>query len=187
MINSILSNMNSRTYIMIIVGFIFVIFSITISYLILPKYKHYHSLSSNLNILEKEAGSDDGIEAAITSLVDEVELAKRKLKGDMANLPEKEMESYIIGVLQNISWDNKINLIGVKPAKGSEIHIFQELLFNVKLSGDYFDLYNWFVEIRENLGFIVVKKLNISPVNSREENSQLLMDLTIASYKSTQQ
>ena len=185
--NNYLSNINSRIYIMSVVGVVVVVFAIVIAYLITPKYKQYHNLSLNLNMLERQVNKDDDVQSAIASLSGEIELAKRQLKGDMANLPEKEMESYIIGVLQNISWDNKINLIGVKPAKGSEIHIFQELLFNVKLSGDYFDLYNWFIEIRKNLGFIVVKKLNISPIRNQESNEQLLMDLTIASYKSIQQ
>ena len=120
----------------------------------------------------------------IKTLSQDVDAAKRLLKGDMANLPEKEIEAYIIGVLQNISWANDIELIGVKPTKGAEIHIFQEILFKVKLSGDYFDLYNWFKEIRKNLGFIVIKQLNLTPAHDENVEKSLLVDLTIASYKS---
>lgn len=184
---ALLSQMNSRTFLLSIVGVITIIFVIAVTYLIMPEVKSYRLLSSDLGLLRGLVINKSSVTTEINNLEGKVTEAKRRLKGDMANLPEKEMEAYIIGVLQNISWDNDINLMGVKPSKGSEIHIFQEVLFNVKISGDYFDLYNWFIEIRENLGFIVIKQLNLSPMRTSESDVPLLMDLTIASYKSIKQ
>ena len=183
----ILSQMNVRTFLLSIIGGIAIVFVCAVTYLIVPEFKHYRSISTDLGLLRGLVNNKSNITTEINSLSEEVIAAKRRLKGDMANLPEKEMEAYIIGVLQNISWNNDIKLIGVKPSKGSEIHIFQEILFNVKLSGDYFDLYNWFVEIREDLGFIVIKQLNLSPMRSNSNDVPLLMELTIASYKSINQ
>ena len=101
----------------------------------------------------------------------------------MADLPEKKMESFIIGELQNISWNHEINLIGVKPVKGNEIQMFQEILFKVQLSGEYFDLYKWLHDLRDQLGFIVIKSLELNSINDSDSNAALLMRLTIASYK----
>ena len=181
------TQMNVRTFLISIIGGITIVFVVAVTYLIAPEFKHYRSLSVDLGLLQGLDDNKSNISTEIETLSQEVIAAKRRLRGDMANLPEKEMEAYIIGVLQNISWHNNIKLIGVKPSKGDEIHIFQEILFNVKLSGDYFDLYNWFVEIREDLGFIVIKQLNLSPMRGNESNVPLQMDLTIASYRSISQ
>ena len=120
----------------------------------------------------------------IRELEIDVAKMKRKLKGDMANLPEKKMEAYIIGKLQNISWNHEINLVSVKPAKGNEIQMFQEILFKVQISGDYFDLYKWLLDLRNQLGFIVIKNLELNKLNINDPDTTLLMKLNIASYKS---
>lgn len=187
MMSALFSQMNARTFLLSIVGAITLVVVITITYMIAPEFRSFRSLSADLGILQGLVNNKTSVITEIDNLSGDVASAKRRLKGDMANLPEKEMEAYIIGVLQNISWNNDIKLIGVKPSNGNEIHIFQEVLFNVKLSGDYYDLYNWFIEIRETLGFIVIKKLNLSPVRKNESEVPLLMDLTIASYKSINQ
>ena len=108
---------------------------------------------------------------------------KRNLKGDMANLPEKKMEAYIIGKLQDISWNHEVILKGVKPMKGNEIQMFQEILFDIQLSGEYFDLYKWLLDLRYQLGFIVIKSIELNAFDNSGTNSSLLMKLTIASYK----
>jgi Tfp pilus assembly protein PilO len=110
---------------------------------------------------------------------------QRELKGDMANLPENKIEAYIIGELQNISWNHEISLIGVKPVKGDNIQMFQEILFDIQLSGEYFDLFQWLLDLRDQLGFIVIKNLELNSVNASQHSSQLLMKLKIASYRRT--
>jgi Tfp pilus assembly protein PilO len=182
-----LSQMNTRTFLISIVGLISVVIIMFSTYAVLPQFKTYKSLNTNLVKLERLVNHNSKVSTNIDQLAREIDLVKRQVKGDMVDLPEKEMEAYILGVLQNISWNNNVNLIGVKPSKGNEIQIFQEVLFKVKLTGDYFDLYQWFLELREDLGFIVIKNLNLSPSQNGDNTMPLLMDLTIASYKSVKQ
>ena len=183
----LLNKIDKRNFILVLVGTMLIVVVSLFSYVLWPEVKSYRTSVSDLSVLRNLVANNNDIQYELGQLKTEIGRTKRRLKGDMADLPEKEMEAYIIGVLQNISWDNEVNLIGVKPVKGSEISIFQEVLFKVKLSGDYFDLYNWFVELREQLGFIVIKNLNLSPVSGNKKSSMLLMDLTIASYKSIKQ
>lgn len=181
---SFLSEMNVRTFVISIIGLISVVVVVLSTYGVLPQFKAYKSLNTDLVKIERLVNHNSKITTNIDQLAREIDVVKRQVNGDMVDLPEKEMEAYILGVLQNISWNNNVNLIGVRPSKGDEIHIFQEMLFKVKLSGDYFDLYQWFLELREDLGFIVIKNLNLSPSKDAEKSTPLLMDLTIASYKS---
>lgn len=182
--NNILSQMDYRTFLLSVVGVVSIVIIGLITYALKPQLKDYSSINSGLVKLERIVKADNDIASNIDKLTQEVELVKHKIKGDMVDLPEKEMEAYILGVLQNISWNHDIKLIGVKPSQGNEIHIFQEILFDVKLSGNYFDLYQWFLALREDLGFIVIKNMNMSPSKVDAGEVPLLMDLTIATYKS---
>ncbi|MFK7794516.1 MAG: type 4a pilus biogenesis protein PilO [Gammaproteobacteria bacterium] len=182
--NSILSQVDYRTFLLSVVGFVSIVIIGLLTYALKPELKEYNSINSDLVKLERIVKTDNNVASSLDKLSQEVESVKYKIKGDMVNLPEKEMEAYILGVLQNISWNHDIKLIGVKPSQGNEIHIFQEILFDVKLSGNYFDLYQWFLALREDLGFIVIKNMNLSPSKTDGAEVPLLMDLTIATYKS---
>ena len=181
---NLIEKLDKRKFIFLLTGIALIIFSAMFSYLLWPKFTSYKKSIDDLAVLEEIIASKNDVKYELGSLKTEIDRTKRKLRGDMADLPEKEMEAYVIGVLQNISWDNDVELIGVKPAKGSKINIFQEILFKVKLAGEYHDLYHWFIELRTQLGFIVIKNLNLNPVNTQNDSTPLRMDLTIASYKS---
>jgi len=114
----------------------------------------------------------------------DVGVLERDLHGDMANLPPKQMEAYIIGRLQGISWRNDVQFIGVQPADGGLSEQFSELLFNVELQGQYFDVFAWLESVREELGFVVIKQFEMTPVNqSGAEAPELQVNLTMASYR----
>ncbi len=175
---------DARVFLILVSGSIVLVVAVLTMYGLIPNYKNYTSLISDFTKLERIVSNADDVETNIDVLKEEIDKTKHLLKGDMANLPEKEMEAYIIGVLQNISWSNSVNLIAVKPSKGSEIHEFQEMLFIVKLSGEYHNLYKWFIQLRNELGFIVIKNMNLNPLNNVSKDSPIMMELTVSSYKS---
>lgn len=177
-----INQINKNTFLLLLVGALLLMVTTSSVYAIWPQIKEIRTGLDTRNELRGLVTNKDQLEEQYAKLAQEVKAMKRNLKGDMANLPEKKMEAYIIGELQNISWNHEVSLIAIKPAKGNEIQMFQEILFNIQLSGEYFDLYNWLLDLRDQLGFIVIKsiELNISNTN----NTTLLMKLTIASYKS---
>ncbi len=179
-----LDQINQKTFLLLLVGAVLLLVATSSVYGIWPQIKDMKSEFTTRNQLKELITSKEKLDEQYTKMQEEVKKMKRNLRGDMANLPEKKMEAYIIGELQNISWEHGINLIGVKPVKGKEIQIFQEILFKVQLSGEYFDLYDWLFDLRQQLGFIVIKSLELNPIAQDSDNSLLLMKLTIASYKS---
>ena len=168
-------------------GFTLLMLATSSVYGILPQIKEMKSGLSKRTELKELVSNKYHLDKQKSILVENIEQIKRDLRGDMANLPEKKMESFIIGELQNISWNHEIDLMGVKPVKGSEIQMFQEILFKVQLSGEYFDLYKWLHELRNQLGFIVIKNLELKPLNGNDRDTLLFMNLTIASYKSNKE
>ena len=179
-----LGQISPKAFVFLLVGTLLLSIATSSVYAIWPQIKDYRLELGARDELRELVSNKKQLHEQIARLEEEVKTMKRNLKGDMANLPEKKMEAYIIGELQDISWNHKINLIGVKPVKGNEIQMFQEILFKIQISGEYFDLYEWLLDLRDQLGFIVIKNLEINSVNKNDSDSTLLMKLTIASYKS---
>ena len=109
-----------------------------------------------------------------------------RLHGDMANLPVRQVEAYIIGRLQRVSWNNNVELVSVEPATGERVQIFQEILFNVELVGEYDDLYHWLWEARNDLGYVVVKQYGLKRQNDDDEEPLLVAELSLASYRAVE-
>ena len=180
---SIFDQINQKTLMILLAGITLLVLATSSVYAILPQVKAMKSGLATRAELKQLVSNQDALEDQKKKLLASVEQRRRDLRGDMANLPEKKMEAYIIGELQNISWKHNINLAGVKPMQGEQIQTFQELLFKVQLSGEYFDLYDWLQELRNQLGFIVIKSIQINPFRDQSDQTRLSMKLTIASYK----
>ena len=112
-----------------------------------------------------------------------VERLDRELHGDMVNTPENEMESLIIGRLQTNSWRNDIELLRVTPGKGNNVRVVEEVLFNVVVAGDYFDIFNWLQTLDDELGFVVVKQFDLQPDSGNRSGERLRANFTIVSYR----
>ncbi|MFK7816937.1 MAG: type 4a pilus biogenesis protein PilO [Gammaproteobacteria bacterium] len=180
----VFDQINQKTFLIILVGSILLLVSASSAYGIWPQIKDIRADVLTRDEMKLLVSSKGHLDEQQLKLTHEVEEIKYNLKGDMADLPEKKMESFIIGELHNISWSHDINLIGVKPAQGNQIQMFQEILFKVQLTGEYFDLYKWLHDLRGQLGFIVIKSLELNQTQSDNNNSTLLMKLTIATYMS---
>lgn len=154
--------------------------------IMVPNLKSFRAAATTVSALETAAM--DGVELQRhlqekTALVEEL---KFRLHGDMAKLPAKEVEAYIIGRLQRISWNNDVELLSVEPASGDRVQIFQEMLFNVRLAGQYDDLYKWLWETRNELGFVVIKEYSLQRRDEADEQPRLLADLSLASYRAAE-
>ncbi len=154
-------------------------------YLVLPQWRAYQSTGASLALLRQGAADGATLEAQLGQLRVDVERLERTLNGDASNLPAKQMEAFVIGRLQTISWRNNLVLVGVQPSEGTPLNEFRELIFDVDLKGGYFDFFDWLQNIDEELGFVVVKRFDISPSagNSTEEEPELQIRLTMAAYR----
>ena len=154
--------------------------------LIVPKAKALSAANTEVAVLEEAAADEADLERHIDERYVKLDALKHQLHGDMADLPVRQVESYVIGRLQRISWDNGIELVSVEPATGDRVQIFQELLFKVQLSGHYEDLYRWLWDARSELGFVVVKEYRVTRRDNEDAAPLLLADLSLASYRTVE-
>lgn len=153
---------------------------------LLPKVKAAIASSHEVTILEEAAQDGDELDKHLQEQHARIEDLKYRLHGDMANLPVRQVEAYIIGRLQRVSWNNDVELVSVEPATGERVQIFQEMLFNVRLVGQYDDLYRWLWETRTDLGYVVVKEYGLTRQDNDDEEPLLVADLSLASYRAVE-
>ncbi len=155
------------------------------TYVVWPQYRNLQAASTSHRTLTAAAVANGDLQVQIERTRGEVLELERYLHGDLAGLPAKELTAYIVGRLQSISWRNRVELVGVEPMDGEDIESFHELLFRVRLTGDYFDLYTWLRDLSRELGFIVIKQYEMAPISSSEQNPRLRAELTIAAYRTS--
>ena len=178
-----LQNLDPRMVRLLMVSAATVLAVALFTYVIWPEVKAYRSAVNDRTTLERVAEKGEALEQEIASMQLDVEAIGHQLHGDMVNLPDKQLEAFVIGRLQGISWRNNVELRGVKPGKGEVVRIFREVLFDVEVSSDYFDLFAWLQELRKELGFVVVKQFVIRPLERDKDNPRLSVKLTIVSYR----
>ena len=154
-----------------------------ITSVLLPKFKALTSANNTLTVLREASEDGAELERHMQQQQARLDELRYRLHGDMANLPARQVESYIIGRLQKVSWDNNVELVSVQPGLGEQVQVFQEMLFSVQLIGRYADIYGWLWEARSELGFVVVKELNLERDSDVDDEPLLQASLNLASYR----
>ncbi len=180
---SSLKKLGEREFRMLLLGLGLVLTSIAVTAALLPVVKEYRATSRAVAVLEGARQNSANLEQQLQERHAKIEDLKFRLHGDMANLPLKQVESYVIGRLQNISWRNDVELVSVKPALGQQVQVFSEILFNIELVGEYDNIYRWLWDAKNELGFVVVKEYGMSRRDAIDDNPKLLAEVSLASYR----
>lgn len=181
-----LEKLGTREFRMLLLGLGLVVTVIAVSAALLPGVKAYRSTANAVAVLEDANNNAVDLDQQLQERYASIEELKFRLHGDMANLPLKQVESYVIGKLQKISWRNDVDLVSVKPATGQQVQIFSEVLFNIELIGEYDDIYRWLWDAKNELGFVVVKEYGMRRRDNVDNNPRLLTTVSLASYRAEQ-
>lgn len=173
-----------RTFALMLAAIVVLTIALPITYLLIPQIKSYRGNSQQFALLDQAVINSDSLDRQLATMEKDVKQLSRQLHGDMAQLPVKQMESYIIGRLQKVSWDNQIELVAVKPGQGKRVQNFRESLFDVKLVSGYHNFFKWLQMVNRELGYIVVNRFELAPRgNQPEQDPQLDINLTLVSYR----
>ncbi len=154
--------------------------------LLVPEIKKLVAAQKDVDVLRAASQDSAELEQHMQEQGRQIEDLRFRLYGDMADLPLKQVEAYIIGRLQEISWGTQVDLVSVEPVAGERVQIFQEMLFNVELIGRYDDLYRWLWDVRNELGYVVIKEYGLTRQDDNDGDPLLLASLSLASYKAVQ-
>lgn len=183
MLQALLDKLDARQRSLLAGGGFLLLIAAIFSYILLPPIKAYRSGLEARTLLSSVVAQGLAVAQQIETLDTELASLRKELHGDTANLPEQQLESFVIGRLQTISWRNNIELMSIEPGPGGIVKDFRESLFRVELAGKYRDLFTWIDELNDELGFVVIKEHRMRPVEDVATDPQLRVDLSIASYR----
>ena len=182
---SALDRFSRRDFLLILSLLVFALTSLAFTFLVLPQLKTLLAAKRTETALAMVVDNGELLDNQIISLSGDIESLQRRLHGDMASLPLKEIESHIVGKLQQVSWQNDVQLLGIEPSAGATIETFHEILFRVTLAGNYPNMYQWLREVSADLGFVLVKQFEMKPLDNRAQNPRLSVQLTMATYRAS--
>ena len=181
--DALLKNIGIRELRLLLLGAGLILSAGMISALLVPKVKQFSAAPVEASVLEEAQANSPNLEQHLQERSARIEELKFELNGDITNLPFKQVESYVLGRLQKISWRNNVELVSVEPASGQQIQIFRELLFNIEIVGEYDDIYRWLWDAKNELGFTVVKEYAMRRRDDIDDHPRLLAEVSLASYR----
>ncbi|PLY15054.1 MAG: hypothetical protein C0631_07960 [Sedimenticola sp.] len=179
----VISRQEPRTLGMLLVMLLLAITVLLFTFVQWPAIKNYRAALESREHLGANIRTSEQLVERLAMEKASIEALNKRLHGDMTGLPIEQMEAYVIGRLQKLSWNAGVELIGVRPREGQQVEIFREILFDVEVTGRYFDFFNWLRSVGNDLGFVVVKSFEIRPVNTTQEDPELRVVLGMAAYR----
>ena len=151
-------------------------------YLLWPQYKHWKSSAEQHRLLQRSTRNQGDLATQLDEAKGNIEALNRQLYGELTGLPERQIESYLVGRLQKISWDSGVELVRVVPARGERIQDFRENLFEVRLQARYRDFFDWLTRVKQDLGYSVIQRFQMQPAPNQNQAGQRadpLLDITL--------
>lgn len=153
-----------------------------LSYLVVPQVKSYRATLDSQRVLQSATRGQE-LDRELRARSDAIDDLRRRLHGDMAEVPARELEAVVVGRLQDISWRHGVGLVTVVPRQGEAIEGFAEMLFEVELAGRYGEIFAWLRDVRGNLGFVVIKQFSLERRDQSLRDPVLTARLELASYR----
>jgi hypothetical protein len=122
--------------------------------------------------------------AEIARVEKAIESARGRLYGGAGGVPRREIESFVIDTLDELSTHHGVKLIGITPDEISEVVGFEEIPFRIDAEGPYFALHLWLLQLEERLRPMVVKKFELSPARG---GAGVILDLRVVAYRAASQ
>ncbi len=132
---------------------------------------------SLLDMEAEKTGLDD---RQIGRIQNEIEGLKTRLYGKGSELSPSQMVPYVIGELDRLSGPHQVQLISVKPGSVVRVLMFEEVPFDIEVTGKYFDLFSWLQRVEVELRPMVVKQIKLAPLGRQDS---LKMKLRVVSYR----
>ncbi len=178
-----LGAISRNAYVGILVLMAVSIISALAVYVTLPQFRAWRSASTSYAVMQSALSHDGYLQGQLQSLPLEIAELEKRLNGEGVHLPFRQVESHVIGQLQRIAWKNNIELAGVTPRLGKKVDRYREVLFDVSMVGEYFDIYRLLTDFEQSLGLVVINEFDVATANVLDRPAALQVKMTIASYR----
>jgi hypothetical protein len=158
--------------------------AVLLTSLLWPHIREYQALRHSYAVLLRASANPVELARQLTTLRGESKKLHHRLHGDLGNLPQEQVESHVIGLLQRLCWRHHLELASVVPSPGETVQMFQETVLDLEVRGDFLDFFNLLRDMQDELGFLVVKQYEITPMEPYKVPPRLNVKLQISTYRS---
>lgn len=130
--------------------------------------------------LRRAHPAGESVDARIAAVQAEVDALSSELVGGGPALAANEMVAFVIGRLDRLAREQRVQLVSVEPGDVAPVFEFDEIPFHVEVEGGYFRLVAWLHEAERELGPMIVKSFDITPAQG---DALRRMRLTMVSYR----
>lgn len=151
-------------------------------YVLKPSIVPYRELARARSEALRELAADreNTDRAAIAALHEKVEEVRKRLYSGSSDVPLKQIESHVIGALDQISGRHDVELMSVTPGEMTHVLMFDELPYDVHVEGSYFRLFEWFRDVESELRPMVVQQFEM---NRSERAQGASLKLRLVAYR----
>lgn len=181
--NAIAQRLSARQWTQAMGLSLVVVFTLLVAFALYPQFLALREADANYTVLADAVDRSDALSEEIALLTASVGELSSALHGSASAMPRNQLEAFVVGQMQRVSWRNNLELRSIRPGLGERISVFDEVLFEVQVSGSYFDIYAWLLDLNEELGFVVVRQFNLSPSGVMSTDPALTARFTLVAYR----
>ena len=137
---------------------------------------NYTAYQQQVSLQESRDSMKDSLQVA----TNEVSKIKEKLHFQSEVRNSAEIIPYVVKLLDNISTKYAVKLKSVKPLVPEVVLMLEERPFDIEISGDYRNLFEWVTEAEEVLDPMAIKSFQIRPGRASEG---VEMQVRVVSYR----
>lgn len=151
-------------------------------YGVYPPLAQYRELSSQHSESEWAATATEmeRTEEGIRSSRARVQTLRSELFGGSSAVPRRQIEAFVIDSLHRMSQAQGVQLMRVAPEEAAHVLMFEELPYDVRVRGHYFDLHRWLYEVEAELRPMVVKRFHLKPDRNQDA---VELELRLVAYR----
>lgn len=146
-------------------------------------YKQRASLQTAQSAYRQQASAQESpvsLNNSLQTANDEVSEIKEKLYFQSEVRNSAELIPFVVKVLDGLSAKHDVKLEGVKPVAPAIVLMLEERPFDITISGDYKNLFEWVKDAEESLSPMAIKSFQLRPKRS---DSNVEMHVRVVSYR----
>jgi len=151
-------------------------------YLVKPSLDRHRELARArvAEKLELEAQSARVDPQDVSEVEQKLAQLQDQLEGGLSDIPIRQMESFVIDALGRISQRHGVALEGVKPGEMGKVLVFDELPYDIHVTGGYFRLFAWLQDVERELRPMIVKHFEM---DQRDPSRGPSLRLRLVAYR----
>lgn len=162
MYKALLRQVNPRMLAFLLVSIFLLVLTASYLYILKRPFQDMRQAKQTLVLLESELQTGIPLDSQIQTFQTQVAELNKQLHGNGKNLPLNQMIAFVIGELDRISAVHHVKLISVEPGNAEKVFLFQELPFQLVVTGNYFKLFDWLNQVEHELGPFVAQEFELT-------------------------